>query len=126
MLKIVNRGQKEMQKKRLQKKEKKYSANPRLGYFVSLLNAEFNLFVFMDCRPVILTHSLVKIAKGKYLNTFESGAKQIYPRDSLFFFPNCIFSSFVFLFVFVCLYISKKENGIFGNKYSILISQNLM
>ena len=42
-----------------------------IRHSVSLLNAQFDLFVFTDCRPFILTHGLVKIdTKGKYLNIF--------------------------------------------------------
>lgn len=42
-----------------------------IRYSISLLNAEFDLFIFTDCRPFILTHGLVKIdTKGKYLNIF--------------------------------------------------------
>lgn len=65
---MVNRGQKrygrETEKKVLQ-------IQSLIRYSVSLLNAEFDLFFFTDCRPFILTHGLVKIdTKGKYLNFF--------------------------------------------------------
>lgn len=65
---MVNRGKKrygtETGKKLLQ-------IQGLIRYSVSLLNAEFDLFIFTDCRPFILTHGLVKIdTKGKYLNIF--------------------------------------------------------
>lgn len=67
--KIVNRGQK---RRKTGKKKKKLQIQGLIRYSVSLLNAEFDLFVFTDCRPFILTHGLVKIdTKGKYLNIFS-------------------------------------------------------
>lgn len=66
---MVNRGQKRYGRRNC---KKIYSADRGLiRYSVSLLNAEFDLLVFTDCRPFILTHGLVKIdTKGKYLNIF--------------------------------------------------------
>lgn len=66
----LTEGKRDMEEK-LQEKKKILQIQGLIRYSVSLLNAEFDLFVFTDCRPFILTHGLVKIdTKGKYLNIF--------------------------------------------------------
>lgn len=73
MWKIVNRAKGDTKEETEKKKKEKsiLQIQDSVRYSVSLLSAEFDLFVFTDCRPLILTHSLVKsVTKGKYLNTF--------------------------------------------------------
>lgn len=75
--KTVNRGQKRYGRET--EKKKVLQIHNLIRYSVSLLNAEFDLFIFTDCRPFILTHGLVKIdTKGKYLNIFFPFLEQVF------------------------------------------------
>lgn len=77
--KMVNRGQRRHRRRNWKKKIIILQIWGLIRFSVSLQNAEFDLFIFTDCRPFILTQGLFKIdTKGKYLNFFYPCLEQTF------------------------------------------------